>query len=51
MDYDWARQDWGVNYYGWGMPMTMPMRWENAPGAKNKGSRKGGGNRHRRGQT
>ena len=31
MDYEWAQRDWGMNYYGWGIPMTMPTQWEDAP--------------------
>ena len=42
MDYDWARNDWGMNYYSWGMPATMPTYWGNTPETKNKGKQKGG---------
>ena len=42
MDYDWARNDSGANYYSWGMPMTMPMYWGNTPETQNKGNQKGG---------
>ena len=30
-----------MNYYSWGMQTAMPIYWENAPGAQNKGDRKG----------
>ena len=41
VDYDWAQNDLGVNYYSWGMPMTMPTYWENTPETQNKGQKRG----------
>ena len=43
---NWARNDWGANYYSWGLPMTIPMYWGNTPEQKNKGNRKGGKQSH-----
>ena len=48
VDYDWAQNDWGVNYYSWGMP--IPTQWGNAPETQNKGNQKGG-NMFSNGQT
>ena len=41
MDYDWAQNDWGMNYYSWDMPMTMPMYWGNTTETPNKGKKRG----------
>ena len=43
VDYDWAQNDLGVNYYSWGMPTTMPKYWGNTPETQNKGKKKRGG--------
>ena len=42
VDYDGPQNDWGANYYSLGMPMTMPMYWENAPETQSMGKQKGG---------
>ena len=42
VDYDWAQNDWGANYYSWGMPMTMPMYWEIHQRRKTRAIKRGG---------